>query len=362
MSVRAREKRWSEFVQVSKLALFGIFFGIFSANPFSDASAADPKPPRRIALKKPKHSTKLQREFCTRLFSKEWEYSAGEITEAIPKNGFTFGVGSRMKMRVDGERDAEGIFLGRLIDSEFKTTDYMFKDFDGNKNYVIDADRCELKYKGAKVLDRELQAISSTFEQQGETCAVSSIVNYFTQLLASGQEGNGLLRKAFQTPEGYLEVQGTAYDYYLNTRSVGNFKQVFRKIGEKYGYICKSLETVQPAYLEKVALRILGQGIPVQLEFFIGPNMVNSVDQWVDTRLKVGEDRRFWAPRKRGQRSSSGHALVAVEMFTAESGRTKLLLEDSDWRKRPIEWDKEKYFTSRIKSSGMMAHYCVTKP
>lgn len=321
----------------------------------ADARAA---PPRRIALKKPAFSKRLGREYCSRLFEKDWVSAVGSITEAVPKNGFRVGIGSKMEVLVDGSKKAEGVFLGRLVDTEFNNVDFMFKDYEGKKNYLIDSKRCEIRMNGEKVAFHELQSLSTTVMQQGETCAVYSVTNFFTQLLQSGREGNGLLRKALETPEGYLALQEEAFAYYTKTRGGANFEPILKTLGKKYGYLCHSLELVTPEYLEKTVDRVLGAGAPAIIEFYIGNPMKTADFQWIDTELKVGEDRRFWAPRGVGEKNVGGHALVAVETFESPSGRRKLLLKDSDWMKRPVEWDYDKYFAKRIKSSGMIAHYC----
>jgi len=351
------------------IAILALFVG-------SSSKAA---PPKRIVLKKPDFSRRIEKEYCGRLFQKEWTSAVAEITEAVEVNGFKVGIGSKIDVLVDGNRRGKGTFLGRVVDSEFRTSSYMFKDYGDKKNYLIDASRCEIEMKGVKLAANELQSMSTTLMQQGETCAVSAVMNYFTQLLEAGLEGNGLLRRELQSPEGYLTMQEHAFDYYLRNRNAGNFKPIFEHFAEKYGYVCQSLDAVRPEIFLSKVTGLLKKGIPALLEFWIGPEMITSDFQWVDSAKEVlkvdkktgqatseikvaGDDLRFWAPRKTGERNGGGHALVSFGMFTSESKRDKILVKDSDWMKRPVEWDYKKYLESRAKSSGMISWHCRNAP
>ncbi len=312
----------------------------------------------RPVMGKPAILKKVQRDYCTRLFEREWVAAIGKMGEPVSKNGFKFGVGTKMAVKVDTGKAAEGVFLGRLVDVEYKTTGYLFEDIGEMKNYVIDPERTKILFGGKVVPDSAMQPIVETVEQRGDTCATYSVENYFSQLLAAKREGNGELRKALEGALGHADIRQIADDYYLKTRGGANFDPVFKEIGDKYGYACKTIKFANAAqFTSRVSAAIAG-GVPVLLEFYIGKNMVKAEDQWVNTLAKTGEDRRFWPPRALGDRSGGGHALVAVETFQSGSDRLKLLISDSDWNKRPISWDYEKYFESRAKSSGMIAHFC----
>jgi hypothetical protein len=293
-----------------------------------------------------------------RLFEKSWTNAEGEIVDPIEKNGFKFGIGSRMNVIVDGRKKGEGILLGRLVSSEFRTVAYLFQDGHDRKNYIIPVSKCSLTFDGRTVKNAEIQSVAATMTQEGENCSELATVNYFAQLVQSGHRGNGTLRKELEHPEGWIKLLQYAERYYTASRGAGNFKPILERLGEMYGYKCHSLEVVSAPYLEKTVASALSAGIPVLLEFYIGNEMVNSSRQWFDTSEMAGEDVRFWAPRAVGQRNGGGHALVAVGTFISGSNRENLLINDSDWRGRPVEWDYNTYFAKRISSSGMMAHYC----
>ena len=340
---------------LSILCLGGAEFAPF---PASVAAAAETQPTRIPRKKKHKFDRRMQTEFCTRLFEKEWETAVGTILEPVAQNGFRYGIGSKMKMVVDGEKEAEGTFLGRLVSSEYRTVGYMFQDYKGEKNYIIPPSRCKIMSGGEVVPNAQMQSYATTMLQEGSNCAELATVNFFSQLTHTGRTGNGTLKKELGTPEGWIKLQQYAQEYYTKTRGAYRFKPILKKLGDMYGFTCHSLEAVTATYMATKVKEVLGRGLPVLLEFFIGSDMVDASKQWVRTDAKIGEDPRFWAPREVGQKNGGGHALVAVGMFETGSGRDKLLISDSDWKGRPVEWDYQEYFEKRIKSSGMMVHYC----
>ncbi|MBS1963669.1 MAG: hypothetical protein JST04_15750 [Bdellovibrionales bacterium] len=321
------------------------------------ARAEDPAPIPRTK-KQDTFSRKLQKEFCTRLFKKDWTSAAAAIQEPVEVNGFKFGMGTKMKVRVDDEREAEGLLLGRLVSDEDQTVGFLFQDPAGKKNYIIPPSRCSLKFAGRNVDLADIQAIRTTMMQEGENCAELATVNYFAQLVLAGHLGNGTLKEELEHPAGWLKLIQHANEYYTSGRGAGNFKPIFKELGEKYGFVCHSLEVVSPAYLEKTVMGLLRAGKPALIEFYIGSDMKNARNQWVNTTERVGEDRRMWLPRAIGEKNGGGHALVAIGAFANSKGKEMLLVNDSDWEARPVEWDAEEYFSTRVKSSGMMAHYC----
>jgi hypothetical protein len=303
----------------------------------------------------------LQAKFCANLFRKEWVTAIGEMGEPIPSNGFKFGIGTRMSISVDGHRGVEGIFLGRSVDMNYETTNYFFEDYVGGHKFMIDAKRTKLYYNSREIKEKDLQAIAESLEQRGEVCATYAVENHLTQMLVAKIEGNGELRKAFDTKTGHADVRQMANEYYLKNKGGANFKPIYKEISEKFGFTCKSLEATTSAQFEKIVSELVEKGTPVLLEFYIPGKMVLSDKPWVNSNTLAGEDSRFWPPNAKGQRKVSGHALVAVESFVSASGRLKFLVNDSDWPERPVEWDYNKYFKKRAKSSGMLAHYCIDK-
>lgn len=308
------------------------------------------------AEKKP--SRVMQKQYCDRLFRKDWTRVAGELSDPVEVNGFKFGIGSKLKVSVDDQKPVDGVFLGRLVDMDNKTTSYMFEYYGGKKYYMVDAEKTDLYFNGRKILDREIQSVAETLEQRGDTCATYAVENFLTQLLSAKVEGNGALRKAFETKVGHADVRQMANDYYIKTRGGANFKPIFKEIEKKYGLVCKSVEAATAKHFEMAVSVMLSIGLPVLLEFYIPGEMVTSDKKWINLDERFPEDRRFWPPNARGQRKAGGHVVVAVEDFESGSGRMKLLINDSDWPERPIEWDHDKYFSKRAKSSGMVAWFC----
>jgi hypothetical protein len=333
---------------------------IFTANPIDGAFA---RPPVKLSKK----------YFCEHLFKSEDVRVRADIEEPIEKNGVKVGVGSRMRIRVAAGKTVEGLFLGRLVNRQRQSTDYLFYHYEDDLLYVIPQAKLRIRFEGKTVGSSSLQPILDPIEQAGETCMAYALDHMVHQIDLNELDGTGILRDRLSTEEGRtrLLVEFVS-EYYLNLRRRNNangilndelheiFDTVLKKKASKLGLKCRVLKYQDPKRLVAAITKAMDAGSPVLLEFNIGAWMLETKTQVIDPDERFGEDRRLWIPQKKGEAPGGGHAIVASQYFTSPSGRLKFLVQDSDWTE-PRIWDVENYFIERYESSGMMAHVCRAK-
>jgi hypothetical protein len=334
---------------------------LFFAHPIDGAFAA--RPPTKLSKK----------YFCEHLFRSETARVRADIEEPIEKNGVKIGVGSRMRIRVAAGKTIEGLFLGRLVNRRRQSTDYLFYHYEDDLLYVIPQAKLRIRYEGKTIGSRSLQPILDPIEQAGETCMAYALDHMVHQIDLNELDGTGVLRERLSTEEGRtrLLVEFVS-EYYLNLRRRSNanailndelheiFDTVLKKKAAKLGLKCRVLKHQDPKRLVAAIMKAMDAGSPVLLEFNTGAWMLETKTQVIDPDQRFGEDRRLWVPRKTGELSGGGHAIVATQYFTSPGGRLKFLVQDSDWTE-PRIWDVENYFIERYESSGMMAHACRAK-
>jgi hypothetical protein len=348
-------------VQENKIVLIILSAFLVVVSSTHDASAK-----MKTKLSKPATLRKDQAGVYTKIFEKDWKQAVIDFSQCFLRDGFKYGIGSQMTVTVDGVKKASGIFLGRMANLNNQITYYMFEDYADKKYYMIDEARVKVP---PNYLKKDIQTVYETVEQFEDTCVVASMKNFSLALLEAHVEGNGKLRADVNA--GRIDKIGdAAFNFYYNDpKTGGNYEPLLRWYEGQYGLKCSTItlgDKTTPTESEFAGntYRELGAGLPVILEFYIGPDMVTAESQWVDTGKASGEDRRFWAPRAPtpGRMPPDGHAIVAEKSLEIESGRTKLLIKDGDWEIHPVLWDSKLYFESRIKSSGMIAHFCENAP
>ncbi len=338
------------------VATLVVLFGM----PFSFFAYALPKPSLEIT----------EASVCRSYLKESKKVLKVVIEDAIEKNGFKVGIGSRMTIRVDKNRYIEGTFLGRMVSRDRKSTDFLFYHYVDDKIYVVNKDKFDIYLGSRRVGESKTQPILDPLAQPGETCAAYAIDHFFHVLDLNEIEVTGSLREKLSTEDGRtnLLVQ-LVEDYYINERKhnninlilKGNIKSLVKSRAEKLGLNCRILGAKDPARFVADMLAAMTAGSPVILEFYIGQNMRTTQYQVVDPDKLHGEDRRLWIPRKRGEKNGGGHAIVASNFFySPKSDRLKFMVQDSDWEE-PRAWDVEEYITKRRKTSGMIAHVCLPR-
>lgn len=312
-------------------------------------------------MNKPEKITKINTHYCPKLFQEAWTTVNAEFEDPIEKQGYEFGIGSRMKIKIDNGNTAEGVFLGRFIETKsFKTSNFAFYDYEAGKVYLIEESKMKIRFGDEEIPNKKIQPIIESNDQEGESCAAYAITYFLKQLKLNGFVGTGKLGEKLKTSAGAEDLMAIAMnDYYMSKGA--NFEGVFKKLADDYGLNCHELKYKDPAGFVKAIKSAITKGSPVIIEFNIGPYMITTDHQWVDLNEKFGKDRRLWIPRAVGEKNTGGHAVVAREFFTSPSGREKLLIGDSDWGKRAVIWDIENYILDRKNSSKMQAHVCFEK-
>jgi hypothetical protein len=308
--------------------------------------------------------------FCEDLFKTETTRFRADVEEAIEKNGVKVGVGSRIRIRVAAGKTVEGLFLGRLVNRMRKSTDYLFYHYEDDLLYVLPQEKLRFRFEGSNLAPKSLQPILDPIEQAGETCMAYALDHMVHQIDLNELDGTGILRERLSTEEGRTRMLVEfVSEYYLNLRRRSNantvlnhelheiFDSVLKRKAQKLGLKCRVLDYRDPKRLVRAITQAMDAGSPVLLEFNIGEWMLETKTQVVDPERRFGEDQRLWVPRKTGQASGGGHAIVASQYFTSPSGRLKFLVQDSDWTE-PRIWDVENYLVDRYESSGMLAHVC----
>jgi hypothetical protein len=332
-----------------------VFFA-FLATPLAEARPPSPKLTKKY--------------FCEDLFRTETTRFRADVEEAIEKNGVKVGVGSRIRIRVAAGKTVEGLFLGRLVNRQRESTDYLFYHYEDDLLYVIPQAKLRFRLEGQNLAAKSLQPILDPIEQAGETCMAYALDHMIHQIDLNELDGTGTVRQRLSTEEGRTRMLVEfVSEYYLNLRRRSNanailndelheiFDSVLKKKADKLGLKCRVLQHQDPQRLVRAMTKSMDAGSPVLLEFNIGAWMLETETQVVDPERRFGEDQRLWVPRKTGQAGGGGHAIVASQYFTSPSGRLKFLVQDSDWTE-PRIWDVENYIVERYKSSGMLAHVC----
>ena len=264
---------------------------------------------------------------------------------------FDLGIGSKVELEFVGQNQKmEAIFVGRMVGSEEFGEELLFLDEKETKIHMVDAESTK-----SKIAKSRMQTLLSTFDQAGETCMAYALFHFWQQLPTAGYKGNQELQTMMISERSRMKfLEESITRYYMGT-SFG-LKSIMKDYGSRFGFKCRELvfDDSKKA-IEYVYNRAL-QAKPVLMEFFLGPNMVESSYEIEDWETKIKLDPLLWIPRKVGERNSSGHALVAAGAFMAK-GRKKIMVLDSNWTE-PRVWDLERYLGGKTAIDEMIFHSC----
>ncbi len=277
-----------------------------------------------------------------------------QVDQRIPHGNHELGVGSRLTLKIPVRSNARlvnGIFLGKIVEPNGGSHQFMFLDETHSKVYFAPKEKVEIgKYSFQRVL--------RPYEQVGETCTGYAIDHYFQQMYWSGLEGSGALKTELSTEKGRTQLLVDAVnEYYLVLQHRYSLVGVMNKFGKRFGFKCKVKQFPDSEGAISYLQAQLSDGLPVMISFLLGPNMVKSPVSFHEYG-KPGElDGRLWIPRKKGERESGGHSVVATSLFEFK-GRPFLLMLDSDWSE-PRLWDVRSYLDSKTAMDEVEFITCI---
>jgi hypothetical protein len=257
--------------------------------------------------------------------------SAGDLSvtvvQAYPLMGYKYGPGTELELSNGGD-PRPGLLLGRT-DSPERGADELI---------VMDVRKKRILYVDRSLLDSSMRW-SSIFpyadpvEQSEGTCAAYAMYNTVRQL-----DVLRLIDGPKSLEENVRLIGYFINEYYLNPSRRNSIATIMSSVGERMGFKCrKKAFDDRRDLLDAIDAR-LDEGLPVLIEFEIGSEMVSSTYDLLEYEADEPEkDPRLWLPRRKGQRSGGGHAIVLTSSFRY-GRRTKYVALDSDWTD-PRVWD-----------------------
>jgi hypothetical protein len=272
------------------------------------------------------------------------------VVERQPHPRFSVGVGSRLTLELPddpGPRDA--VFLGRMVDQDRQAVEYLFLDEKRTRILMIDPENV----RGLRA--SATQAVISPIDQVGSTCAAYGVFHFWDQTHASKLPALPALGETMASDRRRMQLFEELLDtYYIQNKT--NLTTLMGRLGNRFGFRCRSFPFSDGKRAADFLFERARSGSPILVDFNIGGDMVASTYEVTDFETPVGRDPRIWVPRRVGQRTSSGHVIVAAAAFVA-NGRRKLLVLDSNWTE-PRVWDLERYVVRRVAVREMGFHSC----
>lgn len=285
--------------------------------------------------------------FASIAFAQEVEV---KVLERVKGSTYDLGVGSKVSLDfVSKNETKDAIFLGRMVTQDGKVQEYLFLDEKKTRITMIDPENLRGFRKSSA------QAIISPIEQLGSTCAAYGFFHFWGQMYEVGFKGTEELMSTMESDRKRLQFVEEAIDiYYLQQRI--NITTIMKMYGKRYGFSCRNNSFKDPRAAADFIYQKTSEGKPVLIDFNIGSDMVASTYEVTDFETPLRRDPRLWVPRKVGQRTSSGHVIVAAAAFMAK-GRKKILVLDSNWTE-PRVWDLARYIGSKAAVKEMGFHTC----
>lgn len=273
-----------------------------------------------------------------------------KIISAVKHANFDLGIGSKVELEFKTMNvKKQAIFLGRMVDQENKTVEFLFLDEKKTRISMIDPGNIEGFRKS------RAQAVISPIDQMGSTCAAYGFFHFWNQMNAVGFQGTEELPLTFESDRRRLQFIEEAIDlYYLQNKI--NITTLMKNYGKRFGFKCKNNPQTDSRRAAEFLFNKGLEGKPILIDFNIGSDMVASTYEVTDFENPVSRDPRLWVPRKVGERNSSGHVIVAAGSFISK-GKKKLLVLDSNWTE-PRVWDLERYIASKAAVKEMGFHTC----
>lgn len=272
-----------------------------------------------------------------------------KVTETKSHENFDIAIGTRVELTIKGKEKKPAVFLGRMIDQEENNVEFLFLDEQKTRILMISPENVEGFRKSRS------QAIIRPIDQKGSTCTAYAFLHFWDQMYVSNFKGTAELKDVMSSDRGRLQFIEEMIDiYYLQNKT--NITSLIKKTGERFGFKCKNNPFTDARKAADFIFQKTSEGTPVMIDFNIGSDMVSSSYEVTDYERPVSMDPRLWIPRKVGQRSTSGHTIVAAAGFVSR-GKKKVLILDSDWSE-PRVWDLDKYIAQKAAVKEMGFHTC----
>lgn len=274
-----------------------------------------------------------------------------QIEKRIRLGNVALGVGSHVKMQFTSKRaTADGLFLGRVVESDGQSDELLFLDTHKTRAYLIDRTQVRFAPQAGK-----MQVVLRPMPQQGNSCAAYAFTHFWQQFALAGVGGNMDLAAMMSSERTRLQFfEENMSRYYLDNRI--NVVSIMKDFGKRFGVRCQTKVFSNGDLAADFIFENSRQGYPVLIDFFIGPNMVTSTYETVDFEKPGPVDSRLWVPRRRGERNSGGHMIVAAAAFEVR-GRRKVVVVDSNWD-QPRIWDVDRYLGGKTAVKEMTFSTC----
>lgn len=273
-----------------------------------------------------------------------------KVISAVKSANYDLGIGSKVELDFKTKNEKKpATFLGRMVDQENKTIEFLFLDEKKTRISMIDPENI------AGFRKSRSQAIISPIDQVGSTCAAYGFFHFWNQMNAVGFKGSEALPTTMESDRKRLQFIEEAIDLYYIQNKI-NITTLMKNYGKRFGFVCKNNPFTDSKKAAEFLFNKASEGKPILIDFNIGSDMVSSTYEVNDFETPVSRDPRLWVPRKVGQRASSGHVIVAAAAFISK-GKKKILVLDSNWTE-PRVWDLERYITSKAAVKEMGFHTC----
>jgi hypothetical protein len=263
------------------------------------------------------------------------------VTARVSTERFALGVGTRVRLNFGaGRADADGLFLGRVVEADGHSDEYLFLDLQKTRAYLVDRTNTQFSQGPGRT-----QTVLRPIAQWGPTCGAYALTHFWQQYTLSGLPGNEELASMMASERGRTRFLEENLSHYYLSRKV-QIGTIMKSHGKKFGVSCRTRNFKVGSIAADFLWRNTKAGIPVIMEYDIGPGMLTSTYETVDFEKPGMIDSRLWIPRRKGERSAGGHAIVAAAAFTAKGNR-KILVIDSDWD-QPRIWDIDRYLNEKV--------------
>lgn len=275
-----------------------------------------------------------------------------KVTDRLKHPNFELAIGSRVQLDYKTKNiQKDAIFLGRMVDQEKNTMEFLFLDEKKTRISMIDPENIDGFRKS------RTQPVISPIDQIGSTCAAYGFFHFWNQSYVSGFKSTEELAVTMESDRRRMQfLEETIDAYYIQNKT--NITTLMKKYGKRFGFSCKNNPFTDSKKAAAFLFEKASSGSPIMIDFNIGSDMVSSTYEVTDYETPVSRDPRLWIPRKVGQRTSSGHVIVAAGAFVSK-GKKKLLILDSNWTE-PRVWDLDKYIASKAAVKEMGFHTCTS--
>lgn len=272
-----------------------------------------------------------------------------QIDQKVPQGKFSMGSGSPLTMKIPNSKRStsktvDGIFLGRVIEPSGSFSQFMLLDQTNDKVYFASRENVQIPRS-------DYQLFLKPYDQIGGTCTGYAIDHYFQQMYWAGFKGDGTLKTELSTEKGRTQLLvDSINEYYLVLKHHFSLVGVMNKLGSRFQFKCKMKKFEDANDAVSFLKASTNRGTPVMISFYIGPHMAIApfeLTTYEDEQHLF--DNRLWLPRKKGERKSGGHSVVAASFFETK-GRPMMLMLDSDWSE-PRIWDVNQVFTEKTEMS-----------